>query len=167
MGRMLRKTVNALKEARQRTQARVTEALHRLRQVSGGPTPRTGTSGLQKVSTISEARENTVLIVSHAKQQCGINQYGLNVYDALRLSTRYAIGYAECENEDHLDQAMVKFNPSIAIYNYYPATMPWLRPEVTRKYKLAQVGVMHEVTQGEADQAGNALFDCPLCPDPT
>jgi hypothetical protein len=89
------------------------------------------------------------------------------VYDALSRSTRYAIAYAECANEKDLEQAMVRFNPSVALYNYYPATMPWLRAEVTRRYKLVQVGVMHEVTQEEADHANSDMFDFHLCPDPT
>ena len=120
-----------------------------------------------RLSTRSEAREGTVMIVSHARKRCGINQYGLNVYEALAVSKRYAIAYAECNSERDLTAAMVAFNPSLALYNYYPATMPWLTPRVTRRFALAQVGVMHEVTQEEADRADRALFDYHLCPDPT
>jgi SAM-dependent methyltransferase len=120
-----------------------------------------------RLSTRSEAREHTVLIVSHSKKRCGINQYGLNVYEALAASQRYAIAYAECDSERDLTAAMATFNPSVALYNYYPLTMPWLDPSITRKFALAQAGVMHEVTQEEADTAGRALFDYHLCPDPT
>jgi hypothetical protein len=120
-----------------------------------------------RLSTRSEAREATVLMVSHAKKRCGINQYGLNVFEALAASRRYAIAYAECNSERDLDAALVTYNPSLVVYNHYPATMPWLTPRITRKLAVAQLGVMHEVTQEEADSADRALFDHHLCPDPS
>ena len=119
------------------------------------------------LSTNSSAREGTVLIVNHAKERCGINQYGLNVYNALAPSSRYAIAYAECETESELLDALVAFNPSVILYNYYPATMPWLSRTVTRKLVPVQLGMMHEVTQEDADAASAEMFDFHICPDPT
>jgi hypothetical protein len=120
-----------------------------------------------RLSTRSEAREATVLLVSHARKRCGINQYGLNVFEALAASRRYALAYAECNSERDLDAALVSFNPSLVVYNHYPATMPWLTPRITRKLALPQLGVMHEVTQAEADRADRTLFEHHLCPDPS
>jgi SAM-dependent methyltransferase len=114
-----------------------------------------------------KTKENTVLIVSHNKKQCGIHQYGLNIFEALRKSTRYSFAYAECSSEVELKNAAINTNPSLIIYNYYPATMPWLNPGITRFFSVPQLGIMHEVTQQEADNAGNVLFDFHLCPDPT
>ena len=147
-----------------KTRVVVGRAIDILRKVSQGQATAARET---RLSTRTEARENTVLIVSHAKKRCGINQYGLNVYEALAASKRYAIAYAECASERDLAQAMVTFNPSIALYNYYPATMPWLNPGITRKFKLTQLGVMHEVTQEEADRADRTLFEYHICPDPT
>ena len=62
---------------------------------------------------------------------------------------------------------ITKVNPALVIYNYYPATMPWLTSRITRQYKIPQLGIMHEVTQEEADKADNEMFDFYLCPDPT
>jgi hypothetical protein len=116
---------------------------------------------------VQEGRENTVLIVSHREKQCGIYQYGANITRALQKSSRYAFAYAECTTQEELHQAVVQTNPSAIIYNYYPATMPWLTAAMTRQYKVPQLGVMHEVTQREADEATPEMFDYHLCPDPT
>ncbi len=111
--------------------------------------------------------ENTVLMVSHKQKQCGIYQYGINITEALKNSNRYSFWYAECSNEEELNQAVIQANPSVIIYNYYPATMPWLTSKVTQRYKVPQLGIMHEVTQEDADKADRVLFDYHLCPDPT
>lgn len=118
-------------------------------------------------SFTGKAKENTILIVSHNKKQCGIHQYGLNIYKALRKSSRYSFAYAECSNGEDLKKAVVNSNPSLIIYNYYHATMSWLTSKTTNSYKIPQLGIMHEVTQHEADIAGNELFDYHLCQDPT
>ncbi len=114
-----------------------------------------------------EVRENTVLIVSHKQKQCGIYQYGINITEALQNSARYSFCYAECSNEEELDQSVTQTNPSVIIYNYYPLTMPWLTSKITKRYKVPQLGIMQEVTQEDADQADRGLFDYHLCPDPT
>jgi hypothetical protein len=115
---------------------------------------------------ISEQR-NKILIVSYQAKQCGIHQYGVNITEALQRSSRYSFAYVQCSNEEHLRQAILQTNPSAIIYNYYPWTMPWLSARVTRRYRIPQLGFMHEVTQQEADEATQELFDYHLCPDPT
>jgi hypothetical protein len=114
-----------------------------------------------------EMRENTVLFVSHKQKSCGIYQYGINIVRALQKSTRYSFVYAECSNEEELESSITQNNPSVIIYNYYPATLPWLSRKTTSKYKAFQLGIMHEVTQEDADQASQEMFDYHLCPDPT
>lgn len=127
------------------------------------------TSPLAEITNQSprEPRENTVLFVSHKQQSCGVYQYGINIVRALQKSTRYSFIYAECSNEKELESSITQSNPSVIVYNYYPATLPWLNCQVTRKYKAIQLGIMHEVTQEEADQATQDMFDYHLCPDPT
>lgn len=115
----------------------------------------------------AQAREHTVLIVSHKQAQCGIYEYGRSITYALNKSTRYVFKFAECSNEKDLEQAVVFSNPSVIIYNYYPLTMPWLTSQITRKYRVPQLGIMHEVTQEDAEKATTELFDYHLCPDPT
>lgn len=113
------------------------------------------------------SREDTILIISHRERRCGIHQYGINITEALQKSSRYLFPYVECDNEEQLHRAILLTNPSAVIYNYYPLTMPWLTPEITRRRKVLQLGVMHEVTQQDADNATREMFDYHLCPDPT
>jgi hypothetical protein len=108
-----------------------------------------------------------ILVVSHSEKQCGIHEYGLNIVAALEKSTRYSFAYAECSNEIQLRWAVAQTRPSAIIYNYYPDTMPWLTSEMTTRYKVPSLGVMHEVTQEKADRATQEMFDYRLCPDPT
>ncbi|OQW92753.1 MAG: hypothetical protein BWK78_00705 [Thiotrichaceae bacterium IS1] len=115
----------------------------------------------------STKTKDTILIVSHKEKQCGIYQYGINITEALQKSECYTFVYAECSHPTELQQAIAKVKPAAIIYNYYPLTMPWLTPQITRSYQVVQLGIMHEVTQEEADQATRELFDYHLCPDPT
>lgn len=115
----------------------------------------------------SEIPEKKILIISHNQKHCGIYQYGLNIAGALRKSNRYRFIYCECSNGQDLAEVITKFNPQAIIYNYYPLTMPWLTPQITRLYSIPQLCIMHEVTQDEADSATNEMFDFHLCPDPT
>lgn len=115
----------------------------------------------------SDNQKARLLIVSHRENQCGIYQYGVNIYEALKKSSKYLFDYIECSSKEDLSKAIAKTNPDVIIYNYYPATMPWLTSIVTRQYSIPQLGIMHEVTQEKADKATRELFDCHLCPDPT
>lgn len=109
----------------------------------------------------------TILIVSHRAKQCGIHEYGNNIAGALAKSNKYRFVYAECSSSGELAQVIAEFNPSAIIYNYYPLTMPWLTPAITRCYSMPQLSIIHEVTQEDADKATTEMFDFHLCPDPT
>jgi len=119
--------------------------------------------------TLSNSRPSgtKILIISHKERQCGVYQYGLNISEALQKSQRYQFVYYECNGKDELAKAIKIIDPQVIIYNYYPATMPWLNERITRSYSIPQLGIMHEVTQEEADNATKDMFDFYLCPDPT
>jgi hypothetical protein len=110
---------------------------------------------------------DSILVVNHKEKQCGIHQYGVNIWNALFKSRKHAYIYCECSGDLQLQGYIKSIRPSAIIYNHYPATMPWLTPTVTRRYTVPQLGIMHEVTQESADNATNELFDYHLCPDPT
>lgn len=116
---------------------------------------------------VKKQRRLPILVVSHTANQCGINQYGKNIAAALRRSRKYEVKLAECSDEADLIAAIACLRPIAIIYNYYPTTMPWLNRGVTERIPLPQFGVMHEVTQEEADAATRDMFDFHLCPDPT
>jgi hypothetical protein len=110
-----------------------------------------------------------VLIVNHKEPNCGVHQYGVDTYEALKQSNRYVYRYCECSDRVELERAVSIVKPHVIIYNYYPAIFPWITPYITkvRLTEIPQLALMHEVTQGEANVADNHLFDYHILPDPT
>jgi tetratricopeptide (TPR) repeat protein len=112
-------------------------------------------------------KKDMVLIISHKKSQCGVYQYGVDIANSLKKSKVHDFVYAECSSQSELHEAIVRYNPKVIIYNYHPATMPWLDGCITRHYHICQLSIIHEVTQENADNATQEVFDGFLCPDPT
>jgi hypothetical protein len=152
--------------AKLRLRTRVRRVLKISAPDSGAGQPQAAPSEV-RVKVTKRPREHTVLIISHKERQCGIYQYGLNITEALEHSSRYSFAYAECSSGEEVDQAVAQAHPSVIIYNYYPMTMPWLTSQITRRYKVPQIGIEHEATQEEADKATTEMFDFHLCIDPT
>jgi hypothetical protein len=108
-----------------------------------------------------------VLFINHPEKECGVHQFGENIFKAIEQSGLYNFIYCECSNKKDLNIFISKFNPVCIIYNYYGSTMPWLNPRITRKIKLSHIGIMHEVTQERINNASKTLFDFHIAPDPT
>jgi hypothetical protein len=69
---------------------------------------------------------NSVLIVNHNIQNCGVYQYGKRVADICIKSKFFDFYYLEATSSDELFSTINEKNPSIIIYNYLPSTMPWI-----------------------------------------
>ena len=111
-------------------------------------------------------RKLNILFINHKSSQCGVYEFGRNIGLALKTS-KYAFLYYECDSAAELSAAVQENDPALIIYNYHPSTMPWVTSTVTRKIKLPQIGIIHEVTQIVADQADNSIFDFHIAHDPT
>ncbi|TSC63796.1 MAG: hypothetical protein G01um101491_459, partial [Parcubacteria group bacterium Gr01-1014_91] len=132
----------------------------------------------------------TALFVTHKKKQCGVYQFGTQVFEAISGSEKYKFIRAECDSLDELLQSVETNRPDVVIYNYHPAVMPWVCTRVSKgvyKNNIAgirpiQIGIIHEVTQQIADTATayrntfvlghshkklNSLFDFYIASDPT
>ncbi len=132
---------------------------------------------------------NNVLFVTHKKSQCGVYEFGENVFDAIKLSKKYNFIKADCNDINDLKKHIAREHPIAIIYNYMPATMPWVASSILRgrvlKNNIAdipvlQIGMIHSVMQNIADSAkqgskyekndpelANRLFDFYIAPDPT
>jgi SAM-dependent methyltransferase len=130
-----------------------------------------------------------ILFVTHRSSQCGVYGFGENVFDAIRASTKYRFVKAECESLTELAGQVARHRPRAIIYNYMPATMPWVASYSARGRLLfnhvapipvTQIGVIHSILQPIADEAvpgklfkrahpelANRLFDYYIAPDPT
>ena len=62
----------------------------------------------------------TVLFVVHNKAQCGIYEFGQNVFAVLAQSQRYKFVKVECSRLSDLTEAINQYAPSAIIYNYHP-----------------------------------------------
>ena len=132
----------------------------------------------------------TVLFVTHKPKQCGIYEFGKNVFQAIAPSTKYHFVKAECDSLNELLQAIEVHHPDVIVYNYHPSVLPWVCTRVTKGvYRnniagitVPQIGLIHEITQEIADTATayrntwilgrmhkklNALFDFYIAADPT
>ena len=109
----------------------------------------------------------TVLFINHPEKECGVHQFGENIFTAIRTSAAYRFIYCECSGKDQLKQFICSHKPAAIIYNYYPSTMPWLNRRINRNNILPHIGIIHEVTQERVNEANKTLFDFHISPDPT
>lgn len=109
----------------------------------------------------------SILFINHPEKECGVHQFGENVYEAIRHSKLYDFQYCECSGAEDLRGFISKYQPVCIIYNYYGSTMPWLHTGITRSVKIPHIGIIHEVTQERVNQANKTLFDFHIAPDPT
>jgi SAM-dependent methyltransferase len=108
-----------------------------------------------------------VLFVSHKEKRCGVHEFGLNVYEAIRNSQIIDFKYIECESFKELAESVRNNQPVAIIYNHYPSTLPWLTKKVVRKFQIPQIGIIHEVHQELVDALDDTFFDYYIAPDPT
>lgn len=116
----------------------------------------------------TDKMEDTILFVSHSSRQCGIYEFGWNLKEAYKSSKVYHFCYTECKNSEELAYSIKQTNPSVIIYNYYPATMPWLTRNIKEKYNIIQIGYIQEFDQTNiAEKIKSSFFDFCICPDPS
>jgi SAM-dependent methyltransferase len=108
-----------------------------------------------------------VLFINHPEKECGVHQFGENVFSAIKNSGKFEFLYVEAANSSQLLEAIDNYKPAAVVYNYYGSTMPWLNTKITRKIKLPHIGILHEVTQDRVNHANKTLFDFHIAPDPT
>lgn len=95
-----------------------------------------------------------VIFANHKEMQCGVHEYGLNVYNNIKHSKKFEVIYAEAttgaEFIEHLER-----HPDLyaIIYNFYPSTMSWLDKKVIkeRSKHVKQFILVHETEVPECD----------------
>ncbi len=115
----------------------------------------------------SRGKKERILFVSHPQEKCGIHQFGLDLAEALEKSEKREYVYVECGSPDEFLEAVNRHEPRAVLWNYYPLTMPWVSGTFVHETPLPHVGILHEVTQEEADSACPDVFDYYVAPDPS
>lgn len=136
------------------------------------------------------SQKGTVLFVTHRKKQCGVYEFGKQVFNAISDSKKYRFVKGEYDSLSELMQGVSTHQPDFIIYNYHPSVLPWLCTRVTKgvyrnnvsDMRAIQVGIIHEITQEVADTATayrnrfvlgrsgkrlDTLFDFYIAADPT
>jgi len=108
-----------------------------------------------------------VLFINYEERQCGVYQYGKNVFSALSKSERYDFQYAGVTNLEDLDAKVGKSECQAIFYNYHPQTLTFINPHMSRRYKQLNIAIMHEMTQDEADRMPDGFFQHYVMGDPT
>jgi SAM-dependent methyltransferase len=119
------------------------------------------------MSTASPVRKPAILFINYNVEQCGVHQYGKNLFEAISKSQKYFFRYAEVGSLEGLDSSVAKLRCDAIIYNYHPQTLAFINPQQPRRYKQVNIAVVHEMTQAEADAMPNKFFQCYVMGDPT
>jgi len=103
-----------------------------------------------------------VLYVNHAVKACGVYQIGRRIAGFLGGSTKHNFIYLEAESWQQIVDAINAHQTKVVIYNYYPATLPFVDFNFTahlRRHGLAQFGIVHDPMEPAFIQQVEALFD--------
>lgn len=102
-----------------------------------------------------------VLYLNSTNPVCGVYQFGVRVYKALKASSRYRVSYAEVDDVFQCRRWRDNLAPSIVVYNHHWAAMPWLTPAVlAEREDMAHVALYHEA-------GGPTTFDYYIYADPS
>lgn len=103
-----------------------------------------------------------VLFVNSSEPNCGVHQFGLNLWRILDGSKRMAFGYCAPRSEAELLAAIDNFQADMVLFNFYPCTFPWLTLDTlnaVRARGAKLVTIFHETRV--------TGFDVFIYPDPT
>lgn len=101
----------------------------------------------------------SILFFNHKERACGVYQYGYRSGKILQKSEIYNFIYVEVETEVEFINAVNIHNPIGIIYNYHPATMPWLGYNGINRYpSIKHYGLYHEGSVPSLQQFNYILF---------
>jgi hypothetical protein len=101
-----------------------------------------------------------VLFINHAKQQCGVHQFGKQIFDALKDSQKVAFAYHEIAVATDLPEAMARHRPQAVIVNWHPATeLRHLKGWPLWSLGVPVIGLMHDVSDDQLNDKDDTEFD--------
>lgn len=84
---------------------------------------------------------NSILILNHAVENCGVYQYGKRFANIVKGSSQYNIEYIELTSQTDLDSIdFGKYN--YVVYNFLEGTMPWVNPQLIKNITHAKHGLL-------------------------
>ncbi|MDQ6844148.1 MAG: hypothetical protein M3Z92_07335, partial [Bacteroidota bacterium] len=92
--------------------------------------------------------KKTVLFVTHKPKQCGVYEFGKNVFNTISSSHFYQFIKIECDSLPELKKEIDSHNPDAIIYNYHPSVMPWLSTKVSKGIYKNNIANWHIIQIG-------------------
>jgi SAM-dependent methyltransferase len=94
-----------------------------------------------------------ILFITNPPRRCGVSEMGATLIAALSQSVRYrfvGIAMQEDSKPSELIQHLQREAPVGVIYNWHPATMPWMSEDLCQQVQrtfpgIAQGGIVHDV----------------------
>jgi hypothetical protein len=84
-----------------------------------------------------------ILFINHNVEKCGIYQYGKNVAKILEKSLQHIFYYLEISCYQEYLNYISNYEFDAIIYNFFPATLPWLNHSTIQKTK-PNIAIFHE-----------------------
>lgn len=103
-----------------------------------------------------------VLFVNSKALECGVKQFGLNLWRILQGAKEIEFAYCEPGSDAELMNVAREFQPEIVWMNFYPCTMPWVSIHTLKAIRdsgAKVASIYHEVRI--------TGFDALIYPDPT
>lgn len=109
-----------------------------------------------------------ILFVTHKQQTCGVYQYGLNVYNAIKDLPGFLFTYAECGDIEEVNAALQSEKPDAVIFNYYPATLGYLTQKTLSNLKqITRICLVHDMSASDLEAVDGKMFHYYIYGDPT
>ena len=119
----------------------------------------------------TEIPKPKVLIISNTEKQCGIHQFGIDIFDALQKSKRCAFSYYEYDYKNHIGviAEMLRIRPDVVVYNQYMRKSPLFISRLCNLLHIPIAGIFHEIDQAGVDSppSDTNWADAKIYPDPT
>jgi hypothetical protein len=119
----------------------------------------------------TEVPKPKVLIISNTERQCGIHQFGLDIFYALQKSKRCKFSYYEYDYKNHIGviAEMLRIRPDVVVYNQYMRKSPLVISSLCNLLHIPIAGIFHEINQAGVDSppADTKWADAKIYPDPT
>lgn len=103
-----------------------------------------------------------ILIVNRPENNCGIHQYGINIYDALNKSYENKYSYLETNNHINLLNYLDNNNIDIIIFNWYKPIMNWVNNDLLNQLiNYKKYIIYHDGEYPNFENLNGVLFNDP------
>ena len=106
-----------------------------------------------------ESERIQLLMVNSAKKNCGVYQYGKNIFSEISKIKDLRTKQVDVADQLEYEKAVSENEPVIILFNHYPFTMPWLKKEIVKGSNAIKLGILHEMNDQIVSDLNNDLFN--------